>query len=570
MKKEMIDFIKEFELSPFNNYKTSLKTQNSNFLKTKDARAVFTKLMSKISREFVFPDTSGILNLFSSFEEDLNKVFEKQLFFKSLNTKDNSRLLELKRPKKTWSPDYGVIVATEEEDVFVRLREKDCPVKFIVNENDISELKDADIVQVISCDNFSLILERLPQTVFINDEDEVYLERYLEMLSGWKDNLDVLKQLDLGERGNQIILEIGKILEIVDNKKTELKRENIERSLEQANLNLESQIRNMSISGDLLMSILKKEAIPENLKKAIREEISKTGYPEQIFIEDFPIKLDDRELEKLIREKEVRGFVDLAERIRLNAKTLKKAPELIRELEAYLLIYDFESGIKKFNGDDKNFAIFSDKFVIRNSLNELIEKPKPISFYLDEQNRCSILTGANSGGKTTLLEHLIQIICLSRLGLPVYGEIELVDFKEIYYFAKNKGSASKGAFETLLNQMAEIQVENKALILADEIESVTEPGVAGKIIAASANFFVIKGSYCVFATHLGSEIKDFLPERCRIDGIEAKGLDENNELIVDHNPVLGRLAHSTPELIIEKLARTSNNEYFEFLNKRMR
>jgi dsDNA-specific endonuclease/ATPase MutS2 len=144
--------------------------------------------------------------------------------------------------------------------------------------------------------------------------------------------------------------------------------------------------------------------------------------------------------------------------------------------------------------------------------------------------------------------------------------VKIPVFSEVYYFAKNKGSASKGAFETLLSQMSEIKPGNNTLILADEIESVTEPGVAGKIISATSQYFIEKNCFLVIATHLGYEIKDILPKRARIDGIEAKGLDENNELIVDHNPVLGRLANSTPELIVEKMANSGTHDYFKYLN----
>ncbi|MEI6849923.1 MAG: hypothetical protein WCK29_02710, partial [archaeon] len=181
------------------------------------------------------------------------------------------------------------------------------------------------------------------------------------------------------------------------------------------------------------------------------------------------------------------------------------------------------------------------------------------------EHKCSILTGANSGGKTTLIEHIIQIYSLFQLGLPSPGEVKMPIFEEIYYFAKNKGSVSKGAFETLLTQMSKINPGNKTLILADEIESVTEPGVAGAIISASAEFFIGKGCFLVIATHLGKEIQKTLPKGARVDGIEAKGLDENYDLIVDHNPVLGRLANSTPELIIEKMASRYKSDYYNHL-----
>jgi DNA mismatch repair protein MutS2 len=41
----------------------------------------------------------------------------------------------------------------------------------------------------------------------------------------------------------------------------------------------------------------------------------------------------------------------------------------------------------------------------------------------------------------------------------------------------------------------------------------------------------------------------------RIDGIEARGLDENLELVVDRTPRFGTLARSTPELIVERLSK---------------
>ncbi|MBA46011.1 MAG: DNA mismatch repair protein, partial [Euryarchaeota archaeon] len=37
-------------------------------------------------------------------------------------------------------------------------------------------------------------------------------------------------------------------------------------------------------------------------------------------------------------------------------------------------------------------------------------------------------------------------------------------------------------------------------------------------------------------------------------GIEARGLDENLELIVDRTPIRNHLAQTTPELIVRRLA----------------
>ena len=260
-------------------------------------------------------------------------------------------------------------------------------------------------------------------------------------------------------------------------------------------------------------------------------------------------------------------FTNLSERIKSNAGKLKKVPEYLHELEVELLLEDFYSGLSDYLSGDVDYPTLSDNVHFSQTRNLFLNSPQPVDFQLDNFSKCSILTGANSGGKTTLIEHILQNLSLFNLGLPVSGEVHVPIFTDVYYFAKNKGSASKGAFETLLTQMSQIKSSEKGetLILADEIESVTEPGVAGKIIASTADYFIKKNCFLIVATHLGYEIQDCLPEGARIDGIEAKGLDENFDLVVDHNPVMGRLAHSTPELIVEKMASAKGGEYFEHL-----
>jgi len=291
-----------------------------------------------------------------------------------------------------------------------------------------------------------------------------------------------------------------------------------------------------------------------------------------LFVRKIPVSIDDEELERLIKIQSAKEHTGVAEKIKKNSNLLRKVPEKLQELSDLILLFDFVSGLSKYVVKTHSFPEESDELSMNSSVNLFLDDAQPISFKLDGENRCSILTGANSGGKTTLLEHIIQLISLFQIGLPVSGSIKIPMFSEIYYFAKNKGSMNKGAFETLLTQMSQIKSGEKTLILADEIESVTEPGVAGAIVCASAEYFIKQGCFLVVATHLGKEIKSRLPKNARIDGIEAKGLDENFELIVNHNPVLGRLANSTPELIVEKMANSNKNDYFthlyEFLKRR--
>ncbi len=196
-------------------------------------------------------------------------------------------------------------------------------------------------------------------------------------------------------------------------------------------------------------------------------------------------------------------------------------------------------------------------------------KVQPISYAigssrinLGEANtqRIVILTGANSGGKTTLLETILQVQIAAQCGLPVAAkEASAALLDEIYFFSKQKGSGDAGAFESLLRSFAELSSESKSrrLILADEIEATTEPGAAAKIISALLEWFAKdKGTLVAIATHLGEDLAKLASAEMRIDGIEASGLDENLNLIVDRNPVLNKLAKSTPELIVEKLSKS--------------
>jgi len=121
---------------------------------------------------------------------------------------------------------------------------------------------------------------------------------------------------------------------------------------------------------------------------------------------------------------------------------------------------------------------------------------------------------------------------------------------------------SAGAFETTLKQFAEIVVSDKSkLTLFDEIEAITEPGSAANVIAGLIEILQRDPKSCtVICSHLAREIKEVTNVPVRIDGIEARGLDENLDLIVDRTPRFGIIARSTPELIVERLAKLSKGQ----------
>lgn len=569
MKEELIQFVLENNLSPFNTSKSTLKSANSIY-KTRDAKAIHTKVLSKASSKFIFSETPNLWNNFT-FTDEISDILQRQEFFKRLGPKDSTFLKEISKPRISWKPQYDIVAVTEDESTFVKLNELGCGVQLLVSDNDVADLEKYDIIQVVDCDDFNLMLERLPQSVFLDSQEDVYLERYLEELSGWRENFAILNHADTSEEIKNLLIELEPMFNLLENKEGKIITESeVEKVLEEINETISGKMKELTISGEGLMKMLSEGKMPPQILEIVRNAIEASGLSEHIFNLQIPVTIDYKELEDQIKRQSASEFSDLAEKVKRNASALKKIPELLSKLSALLLTEDFCIGIANWMGTPITFPTHSDELKFLDASNIFLTNAQPISFLLDKESKCSILTGANSGGKTTLLEHMLQNISLYQLGLPTPGEVSMPIFTDVYYFAKTKGSTSKGAFETLLTQMSKIKPGNKTLILADEIEAVTEPGVAGKIISATADFFIRKNCFVVLATHLGAEIAKSLPEGARIDGIEASGLDENFELIVNHNPVLGRLAHSTPELIVERMANSYPEEYFKFLFEKMK
>ena len=182
-----------------------------------------------------------------------------------------------------------------------------------------------------------------------------------------------------------------------------------------------------------------------------------------------------------------------------------------------------------------------------------------INYSLDQENNIILLTGANSGGKTTLLETIGQHTIMTHMGLGVCSkEATIPEINEVHYFTK-KHSLNAGAFETFLTSFIPVTIGNeKKLVLIDELESITELEAAIKIIIGFIEHIQDDESYAIIVTHMAPEIlKRTDNVKIRTDGIEAKGLDENYNLIVDRTPKINYLANSTPELILKKIYEKS-------------
>jgi dsDNA-specific endonuclease/ATPase MutS2 len=174
-----------------------------------------------------------------------------------------------------------------------------------------------------------------------------------------------------------------------------------------------------------------------------------------------------------------------------------------------------------------------------------------------------LLSGVNSGGKTSTLDLVALVVVLAQMGMPVPAStVHLDRFTEIHYYAKSQGTLDAGAFEATLRDFGDlVDGADGRLVLVDELESITEPGASAKIIAGILEALDEQSTTAVFVSHLAREIRAAATTPLAVDGIEAVGLVDG-ELQVNRSPREGHLARSTPELIVEKLAEERGGGFY--------
>ncbi|EMA22659.1 MutS-related protein [Haloarcula amylolytica] len=174
-------------------------------------------------------------------------------------------------------------------------------------------------------------------------------------------------------------------------------------------------------------------------------------------------------------------------------------------------------------------------------------------------DRVAVLTGANSGGKTTLLETLCQVQLLAQMGLPVPAETAEVGIVDTVVFHRRHASFNAGVLESTLRSVVPPLTESdRTLMLVDEFEAITEPGSAADLLHGLVTLTVDRDALGVFVTHLADDLEP-LPVEARVDGIFAEGLNQDLELQVDYQPRFGTVGKSTPEFIVSRLVANATD-----------
>ncbi|WP_101295169.1 MutS-related protein [Halegenticoccus soli] len=239
---------------------------------------------------------------------------------------------------------------------------------------------------------------------------------------------------------------------------------------------------------------------------------------------------------------------------------VRDALELDVELAVSRFARDFDCAMPAFGDAGSGFAVEGGRSPL---LDVDFEAVDPVDY---EVSGVALLSGVNSGGKTSTLDLVAVLVVLAHMGLPVPAErFELGRIEELHYYAKSQGTLDAGAFESTLRDFADLTAgAERRLVLVDELESITEPGASAKIIAGILEALDRQGATAVFVSHLAGEIRETADFDVAVDGIEAVGLVDG-ELRVNRSPVKGTLARSTPELIVEKLSDESDLDFYDRL-----
>ncbi len=286
----------------------------------------------------------------------------------------------------------------------------------------------------------------------------------------------------------------------------------------------------------------------------------------------FPVEHDERVIERLrgdLTAERDRRSTRLKRELAGELRTMRDPAETLVDAALEL---DVELAVSRFARDfECTFPTFEGRGVeIEGGRSPLLDVPfesvEPVDYGVEG---VSLLSGVNSGGKTSTLDLLGTIVVLAQMGLPVPAErARLERFEALHYQAKTQGTLDAGAFESTLREFGSlVEGDRTRLVLVDELESITEPGASAVIIAGILEALTDSDSTAVFVSHLAGEIRDVAAIDVSVDGIEAVGL-EDGELQVNRSPVKDHLARSTPELIVEKLAESEGSKFYgELLEK---
>ncbi len=234
-----------------------------------------------------------------------------------------------------------------------------------------------------------------------------------------------------------------------------------------------------------------------------------------LFIEPTEILELNNDLRNEILEEQAeieRILIELSNKIALISDKLNKSKDIIVEIDAIYSKAQYAFSIKA----TKPILTSNGEIDIKYGRHPLIDKNLvvPISVNLGDEYNYLLITGPNTGGKTVTLKliGLFTLMSMSGLFIPAFDESKISVFDKIFVDIGDEQSIeqSLSTFSSHLKNIINIteNVDEKSLVLIDEIGAGTDPEEGSALAKAILKELILKGSYGVVTTHY-STLKEY-------------------------------------------------------------
>ncbi len=217
-----------------------------------------------------------------------------------------------------------------------------------------------------------------------------------------------------------------------------------------------------------------------------------------------------------LREDEIREIermlAEITHALREHSSEIAASTQALAELDC---IFAKAAFARDYDATIPRFSAAQRKLLLRDARHPLLEtvlrkqaKPIiPISFQLDEQQRCLLISGPNTGGKTVTLKTTGLLALMAHAAIPVpCAEAEFPLFDDILADIGDTQSIAESlsSFSGHLLHVKEMleRVTSDSLVLLDELGRATDPEEGGALGVAILDQFRQSAAFCLASTHL--------------------------------------------------------------------
>jgi DNA mismatch repair protein MutS2 len=211
-----------------------------------------------------------------------------------------------------------------------------------------------------------------------------------------------------------------------------------------------------------------------------------------------------REIERILAE--------ITTRLREHTGEITTTVEALAEFDC---VFAKAAFAKAFQAVIPRFSDVNRQLILREARHPLLESVLrkqhkeivPISFALNGDQRCMLISGPNTGGKTVTLKTAGLLALMAHAGLPVpCAEAEFPFFDDVLADIGDSQSIAESlsSFSGHLIHVKDMlaRVTPQGLVLLDELGRATDPDEGGALGVAILDEFRKAGVFCLASTHL--------------------------------------------------------------------